>query len=122
MSDESGNTHAKALKINLDALKYGTFAEIGAGQEVVRWFFHAGKAASTIAKTVSAYDMAREGTYLAECRLLVEQIPVMIDCPRCEVRRSVVSVHQICCAVCGAVAPEIASGRELEVAALEIDS
>jgi hydrogenase nickel incorporation protein HypA/HybF len=71
---------------------------------------------------VSAYDMAREGTDLAECRLLVEQIPVMIDCPHCEVRRSVVSVHQICCAVCGAVAPQIASGRELEVAALEIDS
>ena len=64
MSDESGNTHAKALKINLDALKYGTFAEIGAGQEVVRWFFHAGKAASTIAKTVSAYDMAiSDGIY-----------------------------------------------------------
>ena len=64
MAEESGSTRPKALKINLDAHKFGTFAEIGAGQEVVRWFFHAGKAASTIAKTISAYDMAiSDGIY-----------------------------------------------------------
>lgn len=50
-------THQKALHINLDPAKYGTFAEIGAGQEVVRWFFRAGAAAGTIAKSISAYDM-----------------------------------------------------------------
>ncbi len=47
----------KAFQINLDAKKYGTFAEIGAGQEVARRFFHVGGAAGTIAKTMSAYDM-----------------------------------------------------------------
>ena len=52
------DTHAKALQINLDQRRYGTFAEIGAGQEVVRWFFRAGGAAGTIAKSMSAYDMA----------------------------------------------------------------
>jgi hypothetical protein len=51
-------THDKALRINLDATRYGTFAEIGAGQEVVRWFFRVGGAAGTIAKSISAYDMA----------------------------------------------------------------
>src|SRR5436309_14544438 len=50
-------TDRKALQINLDANKYGTFAEIGAGQEVARRFFHVGAAAGTIAKTMSAYDM-----------------------------------------------------------------
>src|SRR5207302_10365670 len=40
-----------------DRQKYGTFAEIGAGQEVARRFFHVGGAAGTIAKTMSAYDM-----------------------------------------------------------------
>src|SRR2546425_9273233 len=50
-------TDKKALQINLDAKKYGTFAEIGAGQEVARRFFHVGGAAGTIAKTMSAYDM-----------------------------------------------------------------
>jgi hypothetical protein len=57
MNNEKLDTHRKALQINLDAKKYGTFAEIGAGQEVARWFFHVGGAAGTVAKTISAYDM-----------------------------------------------------------------
>ena len=51
------STHQKALEINLNSLIYGTFAEIGAGQEVVRWFFRVGGAASTVTKSMSAYDM-----------------------------------------------------------------
>jgi hypothetical protein len=50
-------TNKKAFQINLDAKKYGTFAEIGAGQEVARRFFQVGGAAGTVAKTMSAYDM-----------------------------------------------------------------
>lgn len=50
-------TQQKALQINLDPTKYGAFAEIGAGQEVARWFFRVGGASGTIAKTMSAYDM-----------------------------------------------------------------
>ena len=52
------DTHQKALRINLDPRWYGTVAEIGAGQEVVRWFFRVGGAAGTVAKSISAYDMA----------------------------------------------------------------
>jgi hypothetical protein len=58
MANEILDVSQKARQINLDANRYGTFAEIGAGQEVVRWFFRAGGAASTVAKTISAYDMA----------------------------------------------------------------
>lgn len=47
----------KALTINLNKPLYGTLAEIGAGQEVARWFFKVGGAAGTIAKAMSAYDM-----------------------------------------------------------------
>lgn len=47
----------KALAVNTDRSSYGTFAEIGAGQEVARWFFRAGRASATVAKTMSAYDM-----------------------------------------------------------------
>ncbi len=54
---EKISTDLKALKINLDQYFYGTFAEIGAGQEVARNFFKAGGASGTIAKTMSAYDM-----------------------------------------------------------------
>lgn len=57
MNTEKIDTNQKALHINMDATRYGTFAEIGAGQEVARWFFHVGGAAGTVAKTISAYDM-----------------------------------------------------------------
>src|SRR5208282_4525759 len=56
--ENATGTRQKALALNRDAKTYGTFAEIGAGQEVARWFFTVGGAAGTVAKTISAYDMA----------------------------------------------------------------
>jgi hypothetical protein len=50
------DTHHKALTINLDTSSFGSFAEIGAGQEVVRWFLLVGGASGTVAKSISAYD------------------------------------------------------------------
>jgi hypothetical protein len=50
------DTHGKALSINLDPSSFGTLAEIGAGQEVARWFLSVGAASGTVAKTISAYD------------------------------------------------------------------
>jgi hypothetical protein len=58
MGADPSDTHQKALQINLDPRWYGTIAEIGAGQEVARWFFRVGGAAGTVAKSMSAYDMA----------------------------------------------------------------
>jgi hypothetical protein len=58
------STRQKALALNLDGRSYGSFAEIGGGQEVARWFFAVGAAAGTVAKTISAYDMAvSDGLY-----------------------------------------------------------
>ncbi len=75
-SHQSEDTHQKALHINLDPRWYGTVAEIGAGQEVARWFFRVGGAAGTIAKSMSAYDMAVSDAvygevdrYVSEARL-----------------------------------------------------
>jgi hypothetical protein len=71
-------TDQKALEINLDDSIYGAFAEIGAGQEVARYFFQVGAAAGTIAKTMSAYDkvvsddiygVEASGRYVCEHRL-----------------------------------------------------
>jgi hypothetical protein len=55
-SAEKLSTHQKALGINLDPSSYGSFAEIGAGQEVARWFLVVGGASGTVAKSISAYD------------------------------------------------------------------
>ena len=57
MPAEAPSTHQKALSINLDDKIYGAIAEIGAAQEVARWFFRVGAAAGSVAKTMSAYDM-----------------------------------------------------------------
>ena len=59
--------HEKALQINREATRYGTFVEVGAGQEVARWFFHVGGAAGTVAKTMSAYDMAVSDAIYGPC-------------------------------------------------------
>jgi hypothetical protein len=67
------NTERKALQVNLDQRRYGSFAEIGAGQEVVRWFFQVGGAAGTIAKSMSAYDMAVSDSIYGECRRYVSR-------------------------------------------------
>ena len=69
----------KALAINLDTRTYGSFAEIGAGQETAAWFFKAGAASGTIAKTISAYDKSisdaiygieESGRYVVESRVI----------------------------------------------------
>ena len=77
MSEQELTVERKALRINLDSTKYGTFAEIGAGQEVARNFFQAGGAAGTVAKTISAYDMkfsdaiyGEAGRYVSRKRLV----------------------------------------------------
>src|SRR5262245_29294981 len=61
------SVHDKALALNLDAKIYGTFAEIGAGQEVSRWFFSVGGAAGSVAKTMSAYDMQMSDAIYGPC-------------------------------------------------------
>lgn len=71
--DEFLTTNRKALTINLDSAKYGTFAEIGAGQEVVRNFFQAGGAAGTVAKSMSAYDMKFSDAVYGKCARYVSR-------------------------------------------------
>jgi len=90
----------KAFQLNMDGRVYGTFAEIGAGQEVARRFFHVGGASGTVAKTISAYDMTfsdsiygASGRYVSrqrlatmldhEFELLVERLDAKIGEQRC---------------------------------------
>jgi hypothetical protein len=73
MAHEQLGTGQKALQINLSGEKYGTFAEIGAGQEVVRWFFRVGGASNTIAKSMSAYDMTISDAIYGECTRYVSR-------------------------------------------------
>src|SRR6267378_1843086 len=78
---EITETGHKALHINLDATRYGTFAEIGAGQEVGRWFFRVGGAAGTVAKTISAYDKTVSDAIYGRCDRYVsrQRLRTMLD-------------------------------------------
>jgi hydrogenase nickel incorporation protein HypA/HybF len=67
-----------------------------------------------------AFESAREGTELAECRLVVEEVPVVIRCDACDAERAVPSVQEMCCPVCGNPPAEIVSGREMDIIAMEI--
>jgi len=79
--ESSELTNRKALTVNLDEAKYGTFAEIGAGQEVARQFFQAGGAAGTIAKSISAYDMKFSDEIYGKAARYVsrERLELMLD-------------------------------------------
>src|SRR4029434_265042 len=81
MKEETIDTHSKALRINLDPRWYGTFAEIGAGQEVVRWLCRVGGAAGTIAKSMSAYDMKVSDAIYGEAERYVSRgrLQAMLD-------------------------------------------
>jgi hypothetical protein len=80
-SSQHLTTNRKALTINLDEPKYGTFAEIGAGQEVARHFFQAGGAAGTVAKSISAYDMKFSDAFYGKSARYVsrERLELMLN-------------------------------------------
>src|SRR5688500_11799912 len=81
MAQDPPDTHFKALQVNLDPARYGTLAEIGAGQEVARWFFRVGGAAGTIAKAMSAYDMTFSDAIYGPCERYVsrQRLQTMLD-------------------------------------------
>src|SRR5215212_622255 len=74
-------TQEKALRINLSKAIYGSFAEIGAGQEVAANFFKVGGASGTIAKTISAYDMKFSDAIYGQCDRYVceDRLMKMLD-------------------------------------------
>lgn len=80
-SNRIPSTREKALQINIAATHHGSFAEIGAGQEVARWFFHVGGAAGTVAKTISAYVMAMSDAIYGACGRYVSRarLAAMLD-------------------------------------------
>jgi hypothetical protein len=74
-------TQEKAFEINMDKCVYGSFAEIGAGQETANWFFRSSGAAGTVAKTISAYDMTVSDTLYGQAKRYVseERLKQMMD-------------------------------------------
>jgi len=70
---------------------------------------------------VSAYELAREQTPFARSRLVFEDAPLIVFCQRCQAERAVQSIQRLCCADCGDPSHDVRRGRELELAALELN-
>ena len=68
----------------------------------------------------SAFEMAREEVGMGDCKLVVEDVPLVTFCPLCGVNRNIPSVQYICCPVCDTPTPDVVSGRELDVVAMEM--
>jgi hydrogenase nickel incorporation protein HypA/HybF len=71
---------------------------------------------------LSAYELAREGSELSKAELVIEDMPLVGYCPTCAAPRTLQSPQMLCCPTCGSATPDILSGRELEVRALEVES
>ena len=69
---------------------------------------------------LSAYELARAGTPFAAAELVIEDVPILVNCATCQTTRPVVSMQEIFCSHCGTPCPDIVSGRNLEVVAMEI--
>ena len=70
---------------------------------------------------LASYEMASEGTSVADSRLVIEEVPILGICPRCNERRQLDQLSWFICPECNSPISEIVEGRELQVCALEID-
>ena len=71
---------------------------------------------------VSAYELAREDSPLAQADLVIEEVPITVACPVCQQDQPIESIQDFRCGVCGAPATKVVGGRELQIVALEIES
>jgi hydrogenase nickel incorporation protein HypA/HybF len=69
-----------------------------------------------------SWDLARAETVAADATLVIDDVAVAVWCPRCDAERGVADGAGLCCAECGAVAPTIVRGRELELVTMEVVS
>jgi hydrogenase nickel incorporation protein HypA/HybF len=70
---------------------------------------------------LASYEMACFETPLEGSRLVIEEVPVVVFCPRCEAAHPLTGVQSFCCPACGTPTPQVEHGRELELVALEIE-
>jgi hydrogenase nickel incorporation protein HypA/HybF len=67
-----------------------------------------------------SYGLACEGTVLEGSQLVIEEVPVIVYCSACEAEKTLDSIQRFCCPTCGSLTPDIVSGKQLELVAIEI--
>ena len=70
---------------------------------------------------LSAYDLAREASPLADAPLRIQEVPLLVYCPACQANHTLEGLQSLCCPICGGIECDVINGRELEVTGLEIE-
>ena len=68
-----------------------------------------------------SYEVAATGSELEGSRLVIEEVPVIVFCRTCNQQRTIETIQLLCCSVCGELTPEVISGRELQIVAMELE-
>src|SRR5437763_4824789 len=96
-------------------------AERRGGLSVVAIHLRLGPLSGVVKEALlGAFELSRETSPLGDCRLVIEEVPIVVFCPACEAERPVRSIQEICCGVCGTPTPRVVTGREMEISALEV--
>ena len=91
------------------------------GAQVEAIYLRLGPLAGVVKEALlSAYELAREATPFATSRLVIEDVPIVVFCAKCDAERSVKSPQDFCCVECDTPSSKLIHGRELELAALEL--
>jgi hydrogenase nickel incorporation protein HypA/HybF len=100
--------------VEMEASKHG-------GRKVDALYLKLGKLSGVVKEALLfSWEIACQGTPLAGSRLVIEEIPIMVHCPKCGDNKQLEAINAIYCPVCATPTPEILQGKELEVTALEI--
>jgi hydrogenase nickel incorporation protein HypA/HybF len=111
------------LSIALSILDVASEEAMRRGVDVVAVHVKVGPLSGVVPEALeSAYELAREefDFSLPSSRLVIEQTPLIAHCPTCDEDQKLASPQMLCCPVCGAPTPDVISGRELDIAALEV--
>jgi hydrogenase nickel incorporation protein HypA/HybF len=96
-------------------------AESHADASILAVHLRLGKLSGVVKEALqSCYEMATFATRLEGSKLVIEEVPVEVFCPQCNVARPIDSIQWFCCPDCGTPTPTVLKGRELEVVALEM--
>lgn len=111
------------LSIALSILEIAEEEAARQGGKVIAIHLRLGPLCGVVVEALrSAYELAREPTSLATAELLIEEVPLVTYCTACASERAPSSPSDLHCPTCGAPTPTVVRGRELEVAAIEIES
>ncbi len=112
--------HELSIALNIVHLASQEAAAAG-GLHVAAIRVRLGRLAGVVAEALtSAFELARQGSAVADAALTIEEVPLRIYCDGCGREQAAVSDYEPRCVVCGTPSTQVVAGRELEIAALEV--